>query len=128
VTVRGTYSPVALDRIERLSLENGRIVLHGSSASITVDPPAAADVSKPESHWALATESDNGRARVLTFTHEMALNDFTIELPRSDAPIRFGGFPGPEGTDILVLAWGEQSRCYKAELVVTPIRQSAGEK
>jgi hypothetical protein len=126
VTVRGTYARVALDRVDRVSIEGGKLVLHGSSSTVEVDLPPAADPAKPDPHWALATEGDNGRARVLTFTHDMSLDDFTIELPRSQAPIRFGGLSGRDGNDVLILAWGEESQSYHAELTITPIPKTSG--
>lgn len=124
VTVRGTYTRVPLDRVDRISIDGGKLVLHGSSSTVDVDLPPSADPEKPDPHWALATEGDNGRARVLTFTHDMSLDDFTIELPRSQAPIRFGGLTGRDGHDLLILAWGEQSESYHAELTIMPARKS----
>jgi hypothetical protein len=121
MVVRGSYAPVAIDRVDRLSLEDGKIVLHGSSSVVAIDPPPLADPARPDRHWALVTETDNGRARVLTFTHDESLDDFTIELPPSEAPVRYGGLSGRDGSDILVLAWGEQSRSYHAELTIVPI-------
>jgi hypothetical protein len=126
VVVRGTYSRVPLDRVDRVSIEAGKLVLHGSSSTVEVDLPASADPAKPDPHWALATEGDNGRARVLTFTHDMSLDDFTIELPRSQAPIRFGGLSGRDGNDVLILAWGENSQSYHAELTITPAAKTSG--
>jgi hypothetical protein len=119
VTVRGNYSPVALDRVDRLSLEGGKLILHGSSSTVTVDPPPAADPAKPDPHWALATERLTDTGRIVTFTHDMSLDDFSIELPRSEAPLRFGGFSGRDGNDVLIVAWGENSRSFLAELTIS---------
>ena len=124
VAVKGTYTRVPLDRVDRISIEGGKLVLHGSSSTVDVELPTFVDPSKPDPHWALATEGDNGQARVLTFTHDMSLDDFTIELPRSQAPIRFGGLTGSDGNDLLILAWGEQSQSYHAELTITPAKKS----
>jgi hypothetical protein len=126
LAVKGSYSRVALDRVDRLSMEGGVPVIHGSTSAVTAALPEAADPSKPNPHWTLATESDDGRARVLTFTHDMSLDDFTIELPRSDAPLRFGGFSGRNGSDILLLAWGEHNESYQAELTITPSPDARG--
>src|SRR5262245_10641757 len=82
VVVRGQYEPVALDQIDRVSIDNGKIVLHGSSTTVTVGPPPTADMSQSRRHWALTTENElkNG-LRALTFTHNMSVEDFTLELP-----------------------------------------------
>ena len=126
VVVRGHYERVALDRVDRISIEGGKLVLHGSSSTVEVELPPNADPAKPDPHWALATEGENGRSRVLTFTHDMSLDDFTIELPLSQAPIRFGGLTGRDGNNVLLLAWGDQSQSYYAELTITPIAKPSG--
>jgi hypothetical protein len=112
LAVRGEYAPVALDRIEGVAIENGKIVLRGSSASVVIDPPASADVAKPTRHWALVTEADAGGRRALTFTHSESLDDFTIELPATEEGVRYGAFSGTGGNEVMVLAWATESRSY----------------
>jgi hypothetical protein len=126
LVVRGSYQPILLDRVDRLTLEGGRLVIHGSLSTVTVDLPRAADATRLNRHWALITESNTERSRMLTFTHDESLDDFTIELPPSEAPIRYGGFSGPDGTDLLVIAWGEDSRSYRAELTIGRAPGAAG--
>jgi hypothetical protein len=110
--VHGRYAPVAIDRVERLSIDGGRLVVHGSSTRVAVDFPTEADPAKPSGHWALITEGSAGDARVLTFTHDQSLDDFTIELPPSQAQVRYGTFAGRQGDDVMVFAWGDHSRAY----------------
>ena len=112
LSVNGQYASVAIDHIDRLSVDGDQLVLHGSSASVTVPLPPGADQPKPGEHWALVTESNDGGKRTLTFTHEQSLDDFTIRLPASDAELRYGTLPGKTGDDVLVFAWGKDSRSY----------------
>ena len=111
MVVQGEYRALALDKVDRIALENGKIVFYGST-SVTVDPPASADASKVDRHWMLVTEGKNGASRTLTFTHNMALDDFTIELPASEAEFHYGVFSSPSSDGVMVFAWGEGSRCY----------------
>jgi hypothetical protein len=109
--VQGQFMPVTLDRVDRLSLSEGKLVLHGGT-NVTVDLPATADSTRLVRHWALITETNADTKRSLTFTHEEKLDDFTIELPPSDAPVRHGGFAGKDGADVLVFAWGAGSQSF----------------
>ena len=111
MVVRGEYKELALDRVDRISLDNGKFVFHGST-TVTVDPPAAADTTKVDRHWVLVTEGKEGGSRTLTFTHNMALDDFTLELPASEAEFHYGVFSSPSSDGVLVFAWGTESRCY----------------
>jgi hypothetical protein len=112
LTVGGEYAPVAIDHINRLSVDRGELVLHGSSGSVTVPLPAGAGDPKAGGQWALVTEGREGGRRTLTFTHEQSLDDFTISLPASDAELRYGTLSGTAGSDVLVFAWGKDSRSY----------------
>ena len=103
--VRGEYSPAALDRIARVSIDSGKIVLNGTSASLTLDPPAGADTSLPTRNWALTTDASTDEKRSLTFTHNQSVEDFTIEVPPGGADVLYGVFTGPGGTEVMVLAW-----------------------
>jgi hypothetical protein len=117
--VQGQYMPVTLDRVDRLSLKEGKLVLHGGT-DVTVDLPATADSTRLVRHWALITETNADVKRSLTFTHEEKLDDFTIELPPSDAPVRHGGFAGKDGADVLVFAWGAESQSYWGYVTIAP--------
>lgn len=112
LNVAGEFQPVALDAVERVSIDGGRLVLHGGSDSAAVDLPPAADPSQANRGWALVTDGEDGDTRSLTFTHEMSLDDFTLELPASPAPLKYGSFAGRDGNDVLVFAWGAESRSY----------------
>lgn len=120
LVVRGSYEPLALDEVAGVSLRDGKLVVRGSSASVTLDLPAGADATKVVRRWALTTESNAGPTRSLTFTHAESLEEFTVDLPPSDADVRYGAFAGPGGADVLVLTWGANSRSYWAHLVITP--------
>jgi hypothetical protein len=112
LTVRGEYALVALDQIDGIAIRDGRLALRGSSATTSVDLPSMADPSKAGRGWALVTETAAGGQRSVTFTHETTLDDFTLELPASDAQLRYGTLGGRNGEDVLVFAWGERSRSY----------------
>jgi hypothetical protein len=111
MVVTGEYRPLPLDRVDRISLEKGKFVFHGST-TITVDPPASADTTKVDGHWVLVTEGKDAGTRTLTFTHNMALDDFTLELPASDAEFHYGVFASPASDGVMVFAWGSESKCY----------------
>jgi hypothetical protein len=112
LTVRGEYNAVALDQVDGMSIRDGRLALRGTSATTMVDLPAAADPAQANRGWALVTETTLGDHRSVTFTHETTLDDFTLELPASDAPLRYGSLGGRNGDDVLVFAWGANSRSY----------------
>ena len=112
LSVNGEFRPVALDRVERVSIEGNRLILHGERGTAAVDLPAGADASQPNRGWALVTEGEGDQTRTLTFTHEMSLDDFTLELPASPAPLKYGSFAGRDGHDVLVFAWGAESQSY----------------
>lgn len=112
LAVSGEFQPIALDRVERVSIDSGRLVLHGSAGTASVDLPPNADPAQANRGWALVTEGEGDQTRTLTFTHEMSLDDFTLELPASPAPFKYGSFAGRDGADVLVFAWGADSQSY----------------
>jgi hypothetical protein len=112
VTVRGEYNAVAIDQVDGMALRDGQLALRGSQTTIAVDLPPPADATKPGRGWALVTETDTRGRRSVTFTHETTLDDFTLELPASDAPLRYGSLGGKSGEDVLVFAWGENSQSF----------------
>jgi hypothetical protein len=127
VTVRGQYQAIGLDRVDRVSIESSKLVLHGSTASVTIDAPASADLKRPTRHWSLVTEASlaEGRRRSITFTHGMELDEFTIELPGSEAPLRFGTFTNPDG-EVMVFAWGADSRSYWGYVTIKGAKGAQG--
>ena len=113
LTVRGEYSAVALDEIAGMALQDGKLALRDASKQIvTVDLPPMADPAKPGRGWSLVTEATASDRRTVTFTHETTLDDFTLELPASDAPFRYGSLGGKSEADVLVFAWGENSKSF----------------
>lgn len=120
LVVRGQYAPLDLDQVAGVSTQDGRLVVRGSERSVTLDLPAGAQATQIVRRWALTTEFDAGHARVLTFTHAESLEEFTVELPPSDAEVRYGVFQGPDAAQVMVLTWGANSRSYWAHLVITP--------
>jgi hypothetical protein len=119
LTVRGEYKAVAIDQIDGMALRDGKLALRGSQSTIAVDLPPSADATKPGRGWALVTETGNGGRRSVTFTHETTLDDFTLELPASDAPLRYGSLAGKSGEDLLVFAWGENSQSFWGWVTIT---------
>jgi len=117
--VRGEYAPLPLDEVAKVVVEDGNLVVSGSSTSVTLDLPAGADAAQVTRRWALTTESDTGRSRSLTFTHAETLEEFTIELPPSSAEVRYGVFGGPNGSEVMVLTWGANHQSYWAHLAIT---------
>jgi len=119
LVVRGEYAPLALDRVEGLSFDKGKVIVRGSSSTVTLDIPAATAAAEPIRHWALVTEGEAGGKRALTFIHDTTLDDFTIELPKSEAQLHYGVLSGKEGEEVMVLAWGTNSRSYSCYLTIT---------
>jgi hypothetical protein len=113
LTVRGEYSAVALDEVAGIALQDGKLALRDSEKKIAlIDLPPMADATKPGRGWSLVTEAAANGHRTVTFTHETTLDDFTLDLPASDAPLRYGSLGGKSGDDVLVLAWGEKSKSF----------------
>lgn len=112
LAVTGEYKPLSVDAVERLTLENGKLVVHGQSTSVTLDAPPAATPEQKTPGWALVTEGESETARSLTFTHEMSLDDFTIEVPPSPGQVAYGTLTGKDKHDVLVFAYGTGSKCY----------------
>ena len=113
LTVRGEYSAVALGDIAGMALQEGKLALRDASKKIvTVDMTPMADSTKPGRGWSLVTEGTANDRRTVTFTHETTLDDFTLDLPASDAPLRYGSLGGKSEADLLVFAWGENSKSF----------------
>ena len=123
LTVSGQYHAVALPAVDRVSLSSGALVLHGGAAAYQPVLPAAADTSRPTRNWALTTELDtSGDGRALTFTHNISVQDFTIELPVGEAEIRYGAFVSRDGGEIMILAWGANSKSYWGYLTISGVQ------
>jgi hypothetical protein len=112
VAVRGEYARVPLDRVDGLSVRGGRLVVRGSATEIEVELPLPTDPAKRNRSWALVTETMADSKRSVTFTHETTLEDFSLDLPESDAHLFYGGLTGTDGADLLVFAWGSDSLSY----------------
>jgi hypothetical protein len=112
VVVTGEYSPLALDKVETVSVKDGQLVVTGSFDSVTLPLPAGAEAARPLRHWALVTEANVNDRRTLTFTHDQSLDDFTLEVPPGDAEIHYGVFEGRDGAEVMVLTWGADAKCY----------------
>ena len=118
--VQGQFAPIELEQVESLNIEHAKLVVHGQTGSVTLDLPASADATKPDPHWALTTENNIGGQHGLVFTQDQSLDDFSIELPPTDSEMHYGVLSGPDGQDVMLLAWGEQSRCYWGYVTITP--------
>jgi hypothetical protein len=118
MAVKGEYAGVALEQVTGLAVDNGKLAIRGEASAVTADPPAGADISRPSRRWVLVTEADVDDKRVLVFTHEESLDDFTVELPAGEAPIRFGVFERSNGGEVLVLAWGSEGRSYWGHVAI----------
>jgi hypothetical protein len=113
VYVSGEYRRVALDTIERMTIEGDKLVLHGPSATLEVELPPAADPAQKNKGWALVTEGETEAGiRTLTFTQETSLDDFTISVPASEGPVSYGSLGGRDGNDVLLFAYGSASRSF----------------
>ncbi len=110
--VSGTYAPLVLDSVDHLAREDGKVLVYGPTNGVVVEVPADTDTSQPNPAWRLVTESDAGASRRVTFTHDMSLEDFSIELPKSPAELHYGAFLSRDGGSILIFAWGEGFRSY----------------
>ena len=119
MTVKGQYQPLRIDEVDGVTLKGAQLVVRGSFESVTVDLPGIADPTKPTRHWALVTESNTDDRRVLNFTHDESLEDFTLEVPASEGDIRYGVFESRTGGEIMVLAWGSEARCYWGYVTIT---------
>jgi hypothetical protein len=126
VSVQGQLSPLRLDQVSGVSLKDGRLLARGSFETVTLDLPAFVDTAQVIRHWALVTESSVDDKKVLNFTHDQSLDDFTIEVPATDAEIRYGVFAHRNGGEVMVLTWGKDARCYWAYLVIGARTGTAG--
>lgn len=112
VTVTGEYKPVAIDSVDSMSIENGKLVLHGAAKTVSVDLPQNADPEQKNRGWALVTEGEGDDSRTLTFTHEMTLEDFTVTVPNATGQVAYGSLGGRDGKDVLLFAYGSADKAY----------------
>lgn len=119
VAVSGQYEPLRIDEVGAVSLKGGHLLVRGSFETVTIDLPPFVDTARVVRHWALTTESnsDDGK-KVLTFTHDESLEDFTIALPATDAEVRYGVFTNKDGGDVMVLTWGRDATCFWGYLTI----------
>src|SRR6478609_5702034 len=64
-TATGEYNRVDIDSVERMSIDDGKLVLHGAAKSVTLDLPANADPDQKNRGWALVTEGEGDGSRTL---------------------------------------------------------------
>jgi len=112
LAVSGEYKRSAIDAVERIAIEDGKLVLHSTANTEPHDLPPTADPAQQNKGWALVTEGEEAGARRLTFTHETSLDDFTILVPASDGQISYGSLGGRDGNDVLLFAYGSGSKTY----------------
>lgn len=111
-TATGEYNRVDIDSVERMSIEDGKLVLHGTGTSVTLDLPANADPDQKNRGWALVTEGEGDGSRTLTFTQENSLEDFSITVPAAAGQIAYGSLGGRDGRDVLLFAYGSANKAY----------------
>ena len=126
VTASGAYHRVQLDSVERLSIEDGKLVLHGTSGTVSVELPPNADPNQKNRGWALVTEGEAEGTRTLTFTQETSLEDFTITVPASNGQIAYGSLGGRDGSDTVLFAYGSASKTYWGWTTISRRSQVAG--
>ncbi len=130
VTVTGEYRKVAIDSVERMTIENGKLVLHGATGTATIDLPPNADPEQKNRGWALVTEGENTDegTRTMTFTQEMSLEDFTITVPAADGQVAYGSLGGRDGKDVLLFAYGAGSRAFWGWATITKTAAAAAQQ
>lgn len=126
MTVKGQYQPLQIDEVDGVSLKGAQLVIRGSFESVTVDLPAMADPAKVTRHWALVTESSQGERKILNFTHDESLDDFTLDVPLSEGEIRYGVFVSRTGGEVMLLTWGSNAKCYWGYVTITPVAKPGG--
>ena len=112
VTVAGEYRPVAIDAVDSMTIDNGKLVLHSPTKTVEVDLPPTADPEQKNRGWALVTEGEGDDSRTLTFTQEMTLEDFTITVPNAPGQVAYGSLGGRDGKDVLLFAYGGSDKAY----------------
>lgn len=111
-TATGEYNRVDIDSVERISIEDGKLVLHGTGKSVTLDLPANADPDQKNRGWALVTEGEGDGSRTLTFTQETSLEDFSVTVPAADGRVAYGSLGGRDGRDVVLFAYGSSNKAY----------------
>jgi len=111
-TATGEYARVDLDSVERMSIDDGKLVLHGATRSVTLALPPNADADQKNRGWALVTEGEGDGSRTLTFTQENSLEDFSVTVPAADGQVAYGSLGGRDGRDVVVFAYGSGNKAY----------------
>lgn len=117
--VRGEFHRIDVDSVERLRLDGSMLVVQGLERSQSVPLPPTADPAQRNRGWALVTDTVQDRHRLLTFTQEMAVEDVTLHVPLSEAPVQSGSLGGRDGHDVIVLAWGAAPDAYWGYVTLT---------
>jgi len=127
VTAAGAYARVNIESVERITIDSGKLTLHGPSGTVAVDLPANADPGQQNKGWALVTEGEADGARSLTFTQETSLEDFTIAVPPAEGQVAYGSLGGRDGHDVLLFAYGSGSKAYWGWATISP-RSTVGSR
>lgn len=120
VRAAGLLQRLSLPEVSGVTLREGRLFVRGATEEVPIDLPSFIDTAQVIRHWALVTEADRGGKRLLSFTHDQSLDEFTLELPPTDADIKYGVFAHRDGGEVMVLAWGRESRCYWGYVRIEP--------
>ena len=111
--VSGAYQPIAIDTVERLTVEAGRLIIHGASGQVAIElPPGVGEPRPGGQQWAIVTEGQAPDKRSVTFTHEQSLDDVTINLPAGARGLRYGTLAAEGDGDVVVFAWVAAERSY----------------
>src|SRR3954466_7965844 len=106
------YSRIDVDSVERISIEDGKLVVHGANRSVTLDLPANADPEQKNRGWTLVTEGETDGTRTFTFTQETSLEDFSVTVPAASGQVAYGSLGGRDGKDMVVFAYGTDNKAY----------------
>jgi len=124
----GEYARVDVDSVERMSIENGKLVLHGASRTAMLDLPSNADPDQKNRGWALVTEGEGDDSRTLTFTQENSLEDFSVTVPAAEGQVAYGSLGGRDGKDMVVFAYGSGNKAYWGWARIEKLAKDAKDK
>ena len=111
-TATGEYRQADIESVERITIDNGKLVLHSASRSMAVDLPPNADPEQKNKGWALVTEGEGDGSRTFTFTQENSLEDFSVTVPAAEGQVAYGSLGGRDGRDVVIFAYGSNHKAY----------------
>ena len=112
LTVRGEYNAVAIDQIDGMAIRDGRLALRGPQTTVAVDLPPSADADEAGSRLGAGHRGCRHRRpnrHLHPRNHARRLHAGSARERRA-APLRTLG--GRNGDDVLVFAWGENSKSF----------------